>query len=91
MREAREEQGVEASFRLPRALFITVTETVGSGVRHTDVSLWYVLTLPKSAALRPCEAEFHEACWFPRDAVPPRSDPHLPRFLTKLVLHAERS
>jgi 8-oxo-dGTP diphosphatase len=45
-REAPEELGIEAAFTSlgPRPLFITVTETIGRpDVRHTDVSLWYLV------------------------------------------------
>jgi 8-oxo-dGTP diphosphatase len=45
-REAPEELGTEAAFTSlgPRPLFLTVPETTGAPeVRHTDVSLWYLL------------------------------------------------
>jgi 8-oxo-dGTP pyrophosphatase MutT (NUDIX family) len=46
-RECREELGIEAEFLDPPGevpLFITITETVGQGDQHTDVSLWFCLS-----------------------------------------------
>lgn len=42
-REAKEELGIDAEFMFEDPLFLTVTNTVGSVARHTDVSFWYVL------------------------------------------------
>src|SRR5690349_3278098 len=39
-RELWEELRVQARFLLPRPLFLTVTQTVGTTAGHTDVSLW---------------------------------------------------
>ncbi|MET0343229.1 MAG: hypothetical protein ABW252_19630 [Polyangiales bacterium] len=66
-------------------MHVTVTDTVGQGPRHTDVSLWYALTLAHTAPLYATEEEFHAVRWFSRGAVPVRSDPYLGRFLAKLL------
>ncbi len=39
IREAREELQIAARFMVPQPLFLTVTQTVGSIARHTDISL----------------------------------------------------
>jgi 8-oxo-dGTP diphosphatase len=84
-REAREELGIQARFLREVPLFVSVTETVGRTAGHVDVSLWYVLELPRTSPLRIDDAEFREARWFPYESAPfDRSDPHLQRFLTKL-------
>ena len=43
IREAKEELGIDAAFLSQSPLFLTLTETTGLSVGHTDVSLWYVL------------------------------------------------
>jgi 8-oxo-dGTP pyrophosphatase MutT (NUDIX family) len=90
-REAREELGIEAEFS-PAAgdgpLFVTMTETAGAVGRHTDVSLWYILTRSMSEPLAPDPREFHAARWWTREEIamadPARFDPHLGRLLGKL-------
>jgi 8-oxo-dGTP diphosphatase len=65
---------------------VTISETVGSSARHTDVSLWYVLHADRRLALQFDPGEFHSVHWFRSTDVPlARSDPHLQRFLTKLA------
>lgn len=84
-REASEELGIEARFRFDSPIMLTITETQGVSVRHTDVSLWYVLTLDADAVLRPDLAEFNDVRWFSFDDVPyVRADPHMKRFVSKL-------
>jgi len=90
-REALEELGIEAEFSPvtgDRPLFVTVTETVPAAGRHTDVSLWYVLTRGMSQPLRPDLAEFREARWWTRGQIgragPALFDPHMNRMLGKL-------
>ena len=72
-REAQEELGIEAKFspvtRWQRALFVTVTETAPPAGRHTDVSLWYVLTRPMSQPLTPDTGEFRSARWWSREQI----------------------
>ena len=50
-----------------------------SGRRHTDVSLWFVLTSRTSQSLAPDPHEFRAACWWTRARIR-RADPAL--FLT---------
>jgi 8-oxo-dGTP pyrophosphatase MutT (NUDIX family) len=84
-REAREELGIDARFLFAAPLMLTIAETQGLSVRHTDVSLWYVLTLDPEAVLRPDRAEFSDVRWFAFDDVPyERSDPNMERFVRKL-------
>ncbi|WP_067673107.1 NUDIX domain-containing protein [Nocardia miyunensis] len=86
-REAAEELGVDAEFTVVGdcPLFLTVTQTVGQGLSHTDVSLWYVIrgSRQREYALDP--REFDGGAWWDIDSDGiPESDPHLGRFLTKL-------
>jgi 8-oxo-dGTP diphosphatase len=84
-REALEELGIESEFFLEDPLFVTVTQTVGKSVRHTDVSLWYLLQGDPQANLEFDRAEFHQIRWFPLDEVPFHcADSHLKRFLLKM-------
>jgi 8-oxo-dGTP diphosphatase len=89
-REAREELDIEAEFSPltgDRPLFVTVTETARAEGRHTDVSLWYVLTRGIGRPLRPDPGEFREARWWTRAQIrragPAQFDPHMDRMLTK--------
>lgn len=89
-REAGEELGIEAEFSPvagERPLFVTVTETGGPD-RHTDVSLWFVLTRDRNRALTPDPREFRSARWWSRDEIsladPAVFDPHMGRMLRKL-------
>jgi 8-oxo-dGTP diphosphatase len=86
VREAVEELGIDAVFLHDAPLMITCTETVGITAGHTDVSLWYVLAGDHAAPITFDAGEFNGAAWFPFDDVPlERSDPHMSRFLRKLV------
>lgn len=89
-REAREELGIEAEFSPvtgDRPAFVTVTETTPSPGRHTDVSLWYVLTRSMSRPLTPDPGKFREARWRTRAQIgragPALFDPHMNRMLGK--------
>jgi 8-oxo-dGTP diphosphatase len=89
-REAREELGLEAEFSPvtgDRPMFVTVTETSPGGGRHTDVSLWYVLTGGTGQPMTPDLGEFRAARWWTRAqlgrADPALFDPHLTRMLGK--------
>jgi 8-oxo-dGTP pyrophosphatase MutT (NUDIX family) len=84
-REALEELDIRASFLSPDPLFLTVTQTVGHGVKHTDVSLWYLLQGDCAQPLWFDIEEFHQIAWFRLDELPlERCDPHLARFVAKL-------
>jgi 8-oxo-dGTP diphosphatase len=89
-REAREELGIEAEFSPltgNRPLFVTVNETASAAGRHTDVSLWYVLTRGMNRPLTPDPGEFREARWWTRAQIgradPALFDPHMNRMLGK--------
>jgi 8-oxo-dGTP diphosphatase len=89
-REVREELGIEAVFSWvtgEQPLFVTVTQTAPAAGRHTDVSLWFVLSFGMGQPLMPDPGEFREARWWTRDDIrqsdPALFDPHLNRMLTK--------
>ncbi|MDQ3248234.1 MAG: NUDIX domain-containing protein [Chloroflexota bacterium] len=85
-REAKEELGLDASFLWPEPLFLTVTQTVGRTAGHTDVSFWYALCGNCGDPLFYDREEFHAIAWFSLDRLPLfRTDPHLTRFMTKLM------
>lgn len=88
-RELREELGIDPLKEVGEPLMITCTRTVGLTAGHTDVSLWYVVNSSMQQQLRHDESEFAEVKWFHRDEIPlSRTDPHMKRFLSKLVPHA---
>lgn len=85
IREAKEELGIDAKFLFEDPLFVTVTETVGNVIQHTDVSLWYVLKGNSDDPLIYDESEFNQIRWFEIDEIPfEKSDPHLRRFIKKM-------
>lgn len=92
-REVSEELGIQAQFPGwigERPLLVTVTETVGAvDQRHTDVSLWFVLSTPRDQVLHPDPEEFHDLRWWTAEEVsasdPGRFDPHMGRMLQKLM------
>jgi 8-oxo-dGTP pyrophosphatase MutT (NUDIX family) len=90
-REAHEELGITPQFADPdrRPAFITVTETVGLGQGHTDVSLWFLLLGQRGMPLTIDPTEFTEARWWtPREVQAAGSksfDPHYQRFVHKLA------
>lgn len=84
-RELREELGFDAGHNIAEPLMITCTTTVGLTAGHIDVSLWYVVTTPRTQLINYDDQEFAGVGWFPYSDVPlHRSDPHLARFLAKL-------
>jgi 8-oxo-dGTP pyrophosphatase MutT (NUDIX family) len=92
IREAKEELQMDATALFDRPLFLTVTSTVGLTAGHTDVSLWYVLQGDRNLPIRYDEREFNAVKWFHVSEVPlERSDPHMGRFLRKLVLASRGS
>lgn len=90
-RECVEELGVPA---VPsravgdRPLFVTATETRGAG-RHTDVSLWYVVSAEAHTITWYDEVEFAAIRWLTPGQIlaEPNGvlDPHMHRFTRKLV------
>jgi 8-oxo-dGTP diphosphatase len=86
LRELREELGIVPEGEIGEPLMITCTTTVGQTAGHTDVSLWYVVRLAMKQPLQYDEEEFAAVRWFHQDAIPlTRTDPHMHRFLRKLV------
>lgn len=84
-RELYEELGTEAHFCYTKPLFLTVTQTAGQTVQHTDVSLWYVARGDSTKSLWFDPGEFCNIAWFGLDTLPlQRCDPHLERFAAKL-------
>ncbi|SCG49138.1 NUDIX domain-containing protein [Micromonospora inositola] len=92
-REVVEELGMPAVFPPrpgERPLFLTVTGTVGPPEdRHTDVSLWFVLSGSREQALTPDPGEFRAVRWWTgrevADADPETLDPHMGRMMVKLA------
>jgi 8-oxo-dGTP pyrophosphatase MutT (NUDIX family) len=91
-REVSEELGVPAVF-VPELgehpLFLTITGTVGPPEeRHTDVSLWFVLTSSRDQVFTPDLGEFRDIRWWTpqelSDADPKGFDPHMGRMIAKL-------
>jgi 8-oxo-dGTP diphosphatase len=89
-REAREELGIEAAFSPvtgEEPMFVTVTQTAKEPGRHTDVSLWFVLSCGIGQPLAPDPREFRDARWWTRDQIertsPGLFDPHMNRMLGK--------
>lgn len=93
-RECLEELGIPAAAHpmtktAETPLFITVTQTRATSGRHTDVSLWYVLSVRRDdPALRPDPREFAGVRWLTLDEVETepieRFDQHTHRFVRKL-------
>ncbi len=91
-RECVEELGVPA---VPsraagdRPLFVTVTETRGGAGRHTDVSLWYVISAEAHTITWYDDAEFAAIRWLTPGQIMAEPigvlDPHMHRFTRKLV------
>ena len=87
VRELKEELGLAISPEsVGSPVMVTVTETVGLTYGHTDVSLWYVVRGDRLATVSFDRSEFNEVRWFPFNEIPVhRCDPHLPRFLSKVL------
>ena len=84
-RELVEELGFAPPHPIGPPLMITQSTTIGLTAGHVDVSLWYVVTAPRSQALQWDIHEFVDARWFDFADIPiTRSDPHIRRFVTKL-------
>ncbi len=91
-REIHEELGIRPHF-LPAVgdvpLMVTVTETTGVSEAHTDVSLWFAFEGSQERQLAPDKREFVATRWWDFDDIEhgpgTRFDPHLPRFVKKLV------
>jgi 8-oxo-dGTP diphosphatase len=89
-REVQEELGIPAVFSPvtgDQPIFVTVTETAPTVNRHTDVSLWFVLSSGANEPLKPDLREFRQVRWWSREDIgqadPALFDPHLNRMLAK--------
>jgi 8-oxo-dGTP diphosphatase len=87
-RELTEELGLDGSVVESAPVFLTVTQTVGMDAGHTDVGLWFLARVPRTAPLAPDDREFAGVRWWSRaelaQADPAHFDPHWTRFLAKL-------
>ena len=91
-RELFEELGFAPKGEVGPPLLITCTETVGVSARHTDVSLWYVVSADRSQILKYDKSEFNSVRWFDFAEIPfAQSDPHMGRFVEKLARRVEKS
>lgn len=94
-REAQEELRQTAVFleSNPHPFFVTVTKTVGLTAGHTDVSLWYLIRGDIHEFVDFDRREFNDVEWFTFDEIlqsdPVIFDPHLQRFIQKLMRHLE--
>lgn len=89
-REIQEELGIRPAFHAATGdLPVTVTQTAGVSTSHTDVSLWFAFEGSTTEVLSPDPGEFVAARWWGFGEVVhgpgSRLDPHLPRFVDKLV------
>lgn len=87
-RELFEELGFQSPHEIGSPLMLTCTSTVGATSGHTDVSLWYLVQVELSQAMKFDESEFNAVHWFDFSEIPyERSDPHMRRFVEKLKSH----
>ena len=88
-RELAEELGVVDAELDERPAFLTVTRTIGIDAGHTDASLWFVVAGQRDQPLTIDRREFRAARWWSVAEVDAAQadafDPHLARFLTKVV------
>ncbi|MFN3721475.1 MAG: NUDIX domain-containing protein [Paracoccaceae bacterium] len=86
-RECLEELRAPARFLTPSPVFLTMTRTRGDvASQHEDVSLWYILTAESGEVFDFDQGEYSDLRWFDWHDIPTRrTDPELPRFLTKLA------
>lgn len=85
IREAYEEIGIKTNFLSDEPLFLAVTESIWFTARHTDISLWYLLSADSKSEINFDKKEIKKIHWFDFDRIPYHySDPHLKRFITKI-------
>lgn len=85
IRECLEELNIEAKFLVAGPAMISITETVGKTIKHTDVSLWYAIKGFQTHCFEFDQREFTEVKWFSFDEIPlGNCDPQLERFVAKL-------
>jgi 8-oxo-dGTP diphosphatase len=86
VRETQEELGFVSAHEIQAPLMVTCSTTVGLTAGHVDVSLWYVVHARRGQKISFDKTEFNAVKWFEFGQVPlHRSDPHLGRFIAKLV------
>ncbi|MCH9613421.1 MAG: hypothetical protein SP1CHLAM54_04210 [Chlamydiia bacterium] len=84
-REMKEELKVNLPLLKKEPLLVTVTQTKGNVIPHTDVSLWYVFKAKAGTEFDYDPREFKTVAWFKLDELPmERTDPHMKRFAQKL-------
>jgi 8-oxo-dGTP diphosphatase len=70
-------------------VFLSATVTVGVDYGHTDVSLWFPLTLRRNELLHIDRGEFRSMRWWSLDDIrcagPAQFDPALDRLIAKLA------
>ncbi|RMI42123.1 NUDIX domain-containing protein [Actinomadura harenae] len=96
VRELQEELDVDPGFHSrfgDGPAFLSVTETVPPH-SHTDVTLWFVLSMPRRSPITPDPAEFSAVRWFQLDD--PEGwqaencfDPEMSRFVRKVAAALE--
>jgi 8-oxo-dGTP diphosphatase len=91
-RETFEELGVDPGSRLSdRPVFLSATVTVGVDSGHTDIGLWFPITLRSDEQLHIDRGEFRSMRWWSLDEIhteaPAKFDPALDRFIAKLSTH----
>ncbi len=92
VRELFEELGIVPGREIVKPLMVTCTTTVGLTAGHVDVSLWYVVRVDRNQSIQSDSHEFEAARWFEFADVPlHRSDPHMGRFLAKLIVSTDKS
>jgi 8-oxo-dGTP pyrophosphatase MutT (NUDIX family) len=86
LRELQEELGFAPNQPIEAPLMVSCTPTVGLTAGHVDVSLWYVVRAQRGQPIRFDETEFVSVKWFRFSELPvERSEPHLRRFVRKLL------
>ncbi len=92
IRKIREELSISPPFHPaigPVPLLVTVTQTQGHSISHTDVNLWFVFAGSVEMELQPDPGEFAATNWSRlediRHGPDTRFEPNLPRFVDKLA------
>lgn len=85
-RELYEELGLHLEPMQSAPLFLSITETTGLTIKHTDVTLWYVFYFDSNTPIVFDTEEFHSIRWFFLDELSQiKSDPHIERFKIKFL------
>lgn len=85
-RECEEELGIEAEFLLTDPFFIANTTTVGMQKEHIDVTIGFLIKCEQAMPINFAKHEFHDIAWYDLDKIPyAKSDPSMPRFISKII------